>query len=1410
MQNKPFALLVVFALFFTSFAPFAYADGAAGVGAGAGAAGAQPAQPKTGASSAPTTPSAPKSGYPASDSCPAVMEISAADRERLWANTMGFLPREINDLSEGEALANQLSGKAGNFTNPVTNPYSPAATGQSGIPLTMLASIVNVDAREVVKSVCGGKKACTDVYLDADGNALTDVRVPQEVAGIYAQQVSEKRGKTAAQTNALLEQIRGYGLLPAGQQAATIPTPTPPIYSDLKIAVSGGTLGKNEFALSDLFKEKSVDPESCLLNEHIAGRVTYMALVTSNTAFCNEGDAMCRDGKFINPANGGQEYDIPKNQYFTSSDTGVWINLNGGSHFVVPSFFEDWLSFTKKWNQIDLMVSMVASVPFVVQKIAPTIKEKQREIDRLSERLKDGQRMSSDDQVLATLTTDFQARYGAARSNQLGEVRSKLAELSLSTKPQDILKAKELSGAIAEGKIISASKFGLAADVDFPDKTELAFFKSVTDVEQRVTRDSISYTNVQSLEAELTELQTKQKAFQSILSGAIRRGTMGLVIAAIWLGPARLAFSSANRMLFSFGGRTTPQHVLLFAGETIGKFREATDVLGAGRMGELVQQMTGMGFFPPQKAYKAGSLFFINKPGDDLAESKSFTTVSSSDGSWLVNTRWEKDSFVTAFEDLRSFGDRDKYTSMQLLSYNNFPSAALDRKDAANTLSYIAGMSVPWIVTYSLLREPGYGTIGLVLALLINQEIVKVDPDQFRDVECSKAALDSYKKQYAASIGVGWFSSYFLPMLGLFKTAWIQKIVRVTQQGGLMGTLTVQNGINIINSLNLASAWQWWIMTRAQNYVTACKDKQHLIFAYQEIKPVTKKKSTAMDTQLKSITDALANLKLGQAAAQAAAPNATPLENMKETLNVKLGMKNQYGNIQPDDIFYLQIERSAFSLKSRLWDTLAGEGCRFEENYQSGDQTARFTIDGLNFYDKQGRLTASFNDYAWRLRSLGRLRSQELARVIMPNKLIQARLACGETPFLEVKAGGKPTLVGSCATADCLKARIFDVTGRNVDAAGDLSPFLGRVSSVDTDEGIAAVEQNAVRFTRLVATGGAGGAKKGSEVSAPSVEDYAKLANRLEGSKLTVRGDGMVFVDGPPGSTVFNNSLGELRTIIGDRGKIEFDPATGNLVLFIYVLADELAANVNKIDAKPTENTLPDGSNVSAIKMDTGEKTGLDDSFRNALSSIQGDGGMQSWEDENHLFYLTKDANGNSILRVVDKKTGEATDYKITGPITQNPDGSITIPTDKGNFKFSFGKDDATGAPILHAEGPGLTDLAAALLAARGQNGIMTFNPSTGAISIYNGQDIPLSPEFAKKGISFTGDANGNTIGVPQENLFGATRGGTAGSTESGGGSQPFSLPAWPRDPLLAAALLASILGLVLVIRRRTAPTTFY
>jgi hypothetical protein len=194
-----------------------------------------------------------------------------------------------------------------------------------------------------------------------------------------------------------------------------------------------------------------------------------------------------------------------------------------------------------------------------------------------------------------------------------------------------------------------------------------------------------------------------------------------------------------------------------------------------------------------------------------------------------------------------------------------------------------------------------------------------------------------------------------------------------------------------------------------------------------------------------------------------------------------------------------------------------------------------------------------------------------------------------------------------------------------------------------------------------------------------------------------------------------------------------------------------------------------------------------------ALDEVQGEGGMQSLETKDKIYYFTTDEQGNPILRVIDKNTGEATDYKITGPITTDAQGNLIVPTDAGAFKFGLGMQN--GQPMLSAEGPdGLSEILA-LLAARGQDGILTFNPSTGAINVYNGQDIPLSPDFATKGIGFVGDEQGNTRGVPLDNPF------TKPWSETGYAPAGLSLPAWPEAILLRAVMVLAILLGVVAIR---------
>ena len=52
------------------------------------------------------------------------------------------------------------------------------------------------------------------MYLDKDGKVLADARVPSEVATNYVTEYAKKKSLSAASTNAILDQLKQYGVLP--------------------------------------------------------------------------------------------------------------------------------------------------------------------------------------------------------------------------------------------------------------------------------------------------------------------------------------------------------------------------------------------------------------------------------------------------------------------------------------------------------------------------------------------------------------------------------------------------------------------------------------------------------------------------------------------------------------------------------------------------------------------------------------------------------------------------------------------------------------------------------------------------------------------------------------------------------------------------------------------------------------------------------------------------------------------------------------------------------------------------------------------------------------------------------------------------------------------------------------------
>ena len=181
-------------------------------------------------------------------------------------------------------------------------------------------------------------------------------------------------------------------------------------------------------------------------------------------------------------------------------------------------------------------------------------------------------------------------------------------------------------------------------------------------------------------------------------------------------------------------------------------------------------------------------------------------------------------------------------------------------------------------------------------------------------------------------------------------------------------------------------------------------------------------------------------------------------------------------------------------------------------------------------------------------------------------------------------------------------------------------------------------------------------------------------------------------------------------------------------------------------------------------------------------------------ETPDSIIYFTPDGK----VQVLDKKTGEVKTFNLTGKPFVDENGNIVIPTDKGNLVVKTGVNDK-GQPIINIGGAGVPQQEGVLEAAKGPGGIFTFNPSTGAITVYNGQDLPLDPRFSSQGLGFTG-TQGGTVGIPAENPFIPPHAPSDEGTER---KTSLNLPAWPvEQPLLFAIMLSLVLIGVIAVRR--------
>lgn len=156
---------------------------------------------------------------------------------------------------------------------------------------------------------------------------------------------------------------------------------------------------------------------------------------------------------------------------------------------------------------------------------------------------------------------------------------------------------------------------------------------------------------------------------------------------------------------------------------------------------------------------------------------------------------------------------------------------------------------------------------------------------------------------------------------------------------------------------------------------------------------------------------------------------------------------------------------------------------------------------------------------------------------------------------------------------------------------------------------------------------------------------------------------------------------------------------------------------------------------------------------------------MFDTETKTFIFYVSDPPECEQRLKIIDKKTGEITDSKITS-IQQTPTG-LLVKTDDGKT-HDIGFSAENGIPMINYNGEKET-----LLSAQGKNGSFWYDPESGNWYTTNGNLIPFNDSF-RDGITFTVNPNGETTGTSGNTVFNIGSGG--GASGNGG----FNIPLIP------------------------------
>ncbi len=1304
-----------------------------------------------------------------------VNEMTPDQVQFFWQQTQGFRAEELNSLSGGQLLANRPSQNI-NININVNKP-------EGVFPFSTIARFLALNEDQ---SKEGAK------FL---GKEQTD-RITEE----EAKQIARKYNKDVSGLSDFLSSLRGT------------PSEEAPSFENYKLKLINGA----EIPVKSL-RNNIEQTKACVINSaHIVGKVSYVSSLSDDLAVSFD----------RSPTN------IKKTNRLWSRETNADLDLQGASTLVIPKHYEELVKKLKFWIMTDILLTAAQmTVYFGGVKYLEKYQKKLQEIEERAVKFQPNDIIFRDIQSsplklevysLGSRATVTKAELSKAADRMEDVI---LAEFQQARGPFPA--GTTTSQAITQVKAdpVFAGRYApideMKGELGLPANAGLASTDSVDDIYrkyesrlkataelnerelQEVEKAKIRSRSQQEYGKTLKELegQEYETDLQKVKNRLkVRTGDFWfrVMLGMAWLGPGRFVFELTDAVNFRqiSSKAFSDNYIVIFADkdDLVGEFRRATNWVLSGTVTDALSDLTEGGI--PTAAYRVGNLLFVNQPvegGTAPTPSSSVTSFVAGNGDWSVSTAWQGKSDALVAEEL---DQRSEYARLPLevkgKTWNLKIRAKKEFEAFYDTMKYV----VP-LLSWRILGAQDYAVTGVRLLAYDFYVTDVVNPGAFKkDEECTMEKIDDYVGKYRALTianqvvgALPLITPWFTGVASFTKTT--ANIVSKTSVIGKRFTdKYVSAVVQVLDPITLA---QGYYAAQALEYASSCRDSQYTILTWNSLK---KKTGSTLSDKLKGIStnDVVSKLNIGKAAFGIGQEVDTA--SLSEYANLKAELNDQHSSVKADKLYYLNFKDASIQWLPSL---ASDQPAACQNKCLDSDNTAA-CLDpekGVEVCDKS---TGICTKVANKERAANHLEADPYAATIIPNKYVSTTLAGCPGNAFQIDASKSLQLIASsgCAGAQCMRNQLQYLTGRAIQ--NDLTGVLGRVTRIYTTGGSADFADAGIRFNAFSPINGE------VELRSPGIN---VLENADSSQELFYKQAALLLVDNNGRTTLhgFINStnledieVGELRTIMTERGRINY-LGNGQVQIFLHVLGQVNAATIKDINTAPVqqnqcvENSNP-GIKITRLEGFPGVGDVSAAELNAALEKIQGCNGMQILETPNKKFIFTKDENGNPVLRVIDKNTGQVTDYKITGPLRQEGK-DIIVPTDKGDFRFNIGMGE-NGQPTLSVQGPNGLNEILPLLAARGLGGILMFDPRTGQWSAFNGQDLAMNPNFASKGQTYSADSNGNMRGVPGDSLlFPPTR------RRQTGGNTLASLPSWPEDNLGIILLVITALAGVAAVRWR-------